>query len=141
MKTMRMNNQLVGLAGVSLLVVIWAFNYAHAPDYPDVHHLTPVEALALIETGRTLILDVREKDAFDKEHLPGALSVPIGELDSRMGEFEAHTAEEVVIYCNDGSTRGPRATDKMNKAGFTKAKNIESGLEGWRKAELPTVRQ
>ena len=140
MKTMRVNNQFLLLIGASLLTVIWAVNYTPSPEFPGVRHLTPVEAMALIETGRALILDVREKDAFDKEYLAGAISVPIGELDNRIDEFESYKAEDVVIYCNDGSTRGPRATDKMNKAGYANAKNIDGGIEGWRTAKLVTVK-
>ncbi len=106
---------------------------------PVVGQLKPVEAFALVQAGSTLVLDVREKDAYDNGHLPGAISVPIGELDKRIEEFDAHKAEEVIVYCNDGSRRGPVATDKMNKAGYPGAKNLNGGIEGWRKANYQTI--
>ena len=68
--------------------------------------------------------------------MPGAISVPIGELDKRLDEFSAYKAEDVVVYCNDGSTRGPRATKQLNDAGFSKAMNLKGGAEGWKRASL-----
>ncbi len=139
MQTMTNKGQLALIAGASLLAIIWAANYSPARLCQLSVNLKPSEAFALIQTGRTLVLDVREKDAYDKGHLPGAISVPIGELDRRIGEFEAHKAEEVIVYCNDGSKRGPTATDKMNKAGYPRAKNLDGGIEGWRKADYQTI--
>jgi rhodanese-related sulfurtransferase len=43
----------------------------------------------------------------------------------------------VVIYCGDGSTSGPEATAMLNKAGFTRAVNLNPGFEGWRAAGMP----
>ncbi|MBE9564987.1 MAG: rhodanese-like domain-containing protein, partial [Proteobacteria bacterium] len=106
---------------------------------PIVNHITPTEASVLMESEKTLVLDVREKDAFEKGHLPNAVSVPIGELNKRLDEFHALKAEEVVVYCNDGSTRGPRATKQLNDAGFSKAKNLRGGAEGWKRASLQLV--
>jgi len=40
----------------------------------------------------------------------------------------------IVIYCGDGVTRGPESTELLNKAGFTKAVNLEHGLESWSEA-------
>jgi len=131
--------QLIVIVGASLLATRWAANYSSTASMPVVAQLRPAEAYALIQAGRVLVLDVREKEAYDKDHLPGAISVPIGELDARIGEFEADKADEIIIYCNDGSKRGPNATDKMNKAGYPGAKNLDGGIEGWRAANYKTT--
>ena len=125
------------LLPLSLLVMIWTL--ARNP-VPDVNQVTPAAAQALLADAGALVLDVRERDAYDKEHLPNAVAVPIGELKQRLHEFEADKASDIVVYCGDGSSRGPRGTDILNKAGFTRAVNLEGGLPSWRAAKLPTIK-
>ena len=136
MQAIHIDNKFIPLLGIGIVLAIWLSINPVGPSAPVVNHISPTEASALIESKDTLILDVREKEAFEKGHLPGAISVPIGELDKRLDEFSAHKAEDVVVYCNDGSTRGPRATKQLNDAGFSKAMNLKGGVEGWKKASL-----
>lgn len=139
MNTIARRNNRVFIMLAGLLAVAWALKFVSTPAMPEVAQITPVEVAALVETGRTLIIDVREKAAYEAGHLPGAISVPIGELDGRLEEFADQRAEDIVVYCNDGSTRGPRATDTMNRAGYGGARNLDGGVEGWRKAGFETV--
>lgn len=136
MQALHLDNKFIPLLGISILIFIWLAMNPATPSAPVVSHISPTEAAVLIESNDTLILDVREKDAFAKGHLPNAISVPIDELDKRLDEFSEHKAEEVVVYCNDGSTRGPRATKQLNDAGFFKAMNLKGGVEGWKRASL-----
>jgi len=131
------NKQSIIALSALFLLFIWSINKSPEFNMPDVNQIPTADAYALIKEGNTLVLDVREKAAYDKGHLPGAISVPIGELDTRMEEFSTHKTAEVIVYCNDGSTRGPRATKKLNDAGFPDAKNLKGGVEGWRAANHP----
>ncbi len=139
MQTLTRKTQFSLLFGLGFFAVVWASINTSNSTMPMVNHITPTEAHALIESGNTLILDVREKDAYDKGHLPNAISVPIGKLDERMAEFEAQKAEEIIVYCNEGSKRGPRATSMLNNAGYPGAKNLSGGIEAWRKAMYLTL--
>jgi len=139
MQTMTRKTQYSLLLGFSFFAVMWAAINTTNPSMPVVNHIAPTEAHALIETGKTLVIDVREKSAYDKGHLPNAISVPIGELDKRMVEFEAQKTEEIIVYCNEGSKRGPRATHMLNNAGYPGAKNLSGGIEAWRKAMYLTL--
>lgn len=139
MQTMTRKTQFSLLLMLSFFAMIWAANNTSNSSMPIVNQIKPSEAHALIEAGKILVIDVREKSAFDKEHIPNAISVPIGELDERMGEFEAQKAEEIIVYCNKGSHRGPRATEKLNNAGYPEAKNLSGGIEAWRKAMYHTL--
>jgi rhodanese-related sulfurtransferase len=64
---------------------------------------------------------------------------PLELLPARLAQLEYAKAKKVVVYCGNGSTRGPRATSILNNAGFAHAVNLQSGIEGWRKAGLPTT--
>ncbi|VAW51284.1 hypothetical protein MNBD_GAMMA06-1886 [hydrothermal vent metagenome] len=141
MQSVISNNKFMMLFSLIGFITIWVVANPIEPSTPIVNHISPIEASALIQSKNTLVLDVREEEAFNKGHLPNAVSVPIGELNKRLDELYALDAQEVIVYCNDGSTRGPRATKMLNDAGYPNAKNLKGGAEEWTKANLNLVTQ
>jgi ArsR family transcriptional regulator len=95
------------------------------------------ELLERSRTGTVTILDVRPEDEFALGHVPGALNIPLRELESRLGEIDP--GQEIVAYC-----RGPycvlsyEAVAALRARGFT-ARRLEDGLPEWRAAGLPVV--
>ncbi len=87
--------------------------------------------------GEVTILDVRPEDEFVLGHLPGALNIPLRELEARLSKMDPK--QEIVAYC-----RGPycvlsyEAVAKLRTHGF-KARRLEDGLPEWRAAGLPIV--
>lgn len=128
------NNYL--LAGIGFFVLLLALNAILTTDpetdYPGVAHIVPADAYLLIENDDVLLLDVREKGAYKLGHLPNAVAVPVGEIKQRLAEFISHKAKNIIVYCNDGIIRGPKATAILNNAGYTHAKNLRGGLDAWR---------
>lgn len=82
--------------------------------------------LAARTDGFTL-LDVREPWEVELVALPGALPVPLGELESRLGEIDA--ARPVVVYCHHG-IRSASARLLLADRGFT-ASHLEGGIDAW----------
>ncbi len=102
--------------------------------------LEPVSREELVQRSRAgivTILDVRPEDEFALGHLPGALNIPLRELEARLGEIDPK--QEVVAYC-----RGPycvlsyEAVAALRTRGF-KARRLEDGLPEWRAAGLPVI--
>jgi rhodanese-related sulfurtransferase/DNA-binding HxlR family transcriptional regulator len=95
------------------------------------------ELLERSTAGTVTILDVRPEDEFALGHLPGALNIPLRELEARLGEMDP--GQEVIAYC-----RGPycvmsyEAVAQLRARGF-KAHRLEDGLPEWRAAGLPVV--
>lgn len=107
-------------------------------EEPDA--LEPVGASELLERLRSedvIVLDVRPEDEYAAGHIPGALSIPAGELEDRLSEVPRD--REVVAYC-----RGPycvlavRAVDVLRAAGY-RARRMEIGLPEWRAQGLAVV--
>jgi len=110
--------------------------YLHEKD-----SLEPVPARELRERARkglVTVLDVRPPEEFAAGHLPGAVNIPVHELEKRLGELPKR--KEVVAYC-----RGPYclmsydAVQLLRKRGL-KARRLENGLPEWRLAGLPVTR-
>ena len=101
-------------------------------------NLEPVSRLDLLErmqAGLVTVLDVRPADEFAVSHLPGALNIPLHELEARLRELNPGT--EVVAYCRGAyCVMSFEAVAKLRTLGL-KARRLEEGLPEWRAAGLP----
>ena len=75
-----------------------------------------------------LILDVREAAEYAFGHIPGAKSIPMGELAARMNELDKN--QVVYVVCRTG-TRSDLAARQLAEAGFTKVYNVLPGMTGY----------
>jgi ArsR family transcriptional regulator len=106
--------------------------------FQDRDSLEPVsrpELMDRLEAGLVTVLDVRPEDEFALGHLPGAINIPLGELEKRLADLDPK--QEIVAYC-----RGPycvlsyEAVAVLRARGF-KVRRLEDGLPEWRAAGLP----
>jgi phage shock protein E len=78
--------------------------------------VTGSDARRLVGSGARLV-DVRTREEFAAGHLPGAVNIPVQELDRRMAELEPK-GEPLVLYCRSGSRSG-RAARMLKGAGYS----------------------
>ena len=110
-----------------------------APRVPEIpiKEVMLEEAKALIAAG-ALVVDVRNRAAYEARHIAGAISAPVESLERRIpADLEQARALPIVVYCGDGMALGPEGTRVLNKAGFAGAVNLKPGLQGWAAAGLP----
>ena len=79
------------------------------------------EARKLVAAGARL-LDVRSIEEFGRGHLPGAVNIPVQELDRRLSEVGPPEGD-VVVYCRSGQ-RSSRAAEVLRERGFTRVHNL-----------------
>ena len=109
-----------------MVLVVAVAVYASQP--PGVRHASVDEARMLIDAG-AMVIDVREPAAAANSHIPGARRIPLEALSASLPQLAADRDRTIVVYCNGGAGRGPRATALLNEAGFSKAVNLESGFQ------------
>lgn len=68
-----------------------------------------------------LVVDVRTPEEFKTGHLPGAVNIPVADVEARIAEFGDKT-KPVVVYCRSGNRSG-RAKLMLEKAGYTDVVN------------------
>lgn len=78
--------------------------------------------------GDGVILDVREAAEYAFGHIPGAKSIPLGELSTRMNELDQ--AQTTYVICRTG-TRSDLAARQLAQAGFTTIYNVLPGMTGY----------
>jgi len=92
--------------------------------------LGPDEARRALDGG-ALALDVREPDELDEGRIAGALNVPLGTLDGRVGELPDR--RPVLTYCAAGE-RSTTAASILERRGVGPIANLAGGYGAWRRA-------
>lgn len=93
------------------------------------------EMLERLQDENVVILDVRPEEEYRAGHIPGALSIPVEQLEARLRDIPGDL--EVIAYC-----RGPycvfadEAVKLLHEHGY-RARRFEEGLPDWRAAGLP----
>jgi ArsR family transcriptional regulator len=104
-------------------------------DRDSLEAVSRPELMDRLKAGIVTVLDVRPEDEFALGHLPGAINLPLSELEKRLADLDPD--REIVAYC-----RGPycvlsyEAVAMLRARGF-KVRRLEDGLPEWRAAGLP----
>jgi rhodanese-related sulfurtransferase len=98
--------------------------------------LTPIDPKTLqqkLETGELALVDIREPDEFAREHIAGAISLPLSKLEKSRLDLDPHGG--VVFTCRTGMRTGANC-DRLAAHVESRAFVLEGGLEAWKKAGL-----
>jgi glyoxylase-like metal-dependent hydrolase (beta-lactamase superfamily II)/rhodanese-related sulfurtransferase len=82
-----------------------------------------------------VILDVREQDAYAKEHIPGAMNLPRGQLELRVDELLPDPTRRVLTYCEFGKI-STLAAATLRDIGYSRAIALDGGFQSWRKTAM-----
>ncbi len=101
----------------------------------DLEPISRQELLVRVRDGLVAVLDVRPAEEYASGHVPGAVNVPLADLERRLAEMDID--REVVAYC-----RGPHcilafeAVQKLRARGLS-ARRMEDGFPEWKAHGLP----
>jgi sulfur-carrier protein adenylyltransferase/sulfurtransferase len=84
-----------------------------------------------------LFLDVRELDEWDEGHIPGAVHVPRGNLESRVESLVPDRSRTIVVYCAAGA-RSAFAAKTLNELGYEDVSSLAGGYTDWKRNGFPT---
>jgi glyoxylase-like metal-dependent hydrolase (beta-lactamase superfamily II)/rhodanese-related sulfurtransferase len=85
-----------------------------------------------------VLLDVRERAAYEAGHLPGARHLPRGQLELLVDAVLPDPAARVLVHCDDGRL-SPLAAATLRELGFVHVVLLDGGLDAWRSAGHPLV--
>lgn len=104
------------------------------------YEATPYGLMTTLETEpeKVLVLDVRDRDAFEEEHIRGAVNVPATEIVSRLSGLPKDRT--VVTYCWDMTCAlAPKAALELAQKGF-KVQFLAGGIAEWKHKGFPIAK-
>ena len=98
------------------------------------------QAVMILNKDDALVIDVREDKEIKGGIIKGARHVTLGQLKTRMSEFNKSKNSPVLIYCRSGSRSG-HACQMFTKEGFENVYNLSGGILAWEAANLPVTKR
>ncbi len=91
------------------------------------------------QLGKRVVIDVREYDEYAAGHLPGAINIPRGVLEFKIGMVPECARKEgaFMIYCRT-SGRAALSAVQLQKIGYTNVISMLGGYEVWNNEQRPT---
>lgn len=86
-----------------------------------------------------IVLDVREREAYNRGHIPGAQLLPRGQLELRINQELPDPTRRIVTCCEFGRI-STLAAATLRQMGFQRAVALDGGMQSWREAGYP-IRQ
>src|SRR6266404_9111936 len=101
--------------------------------------ISPQDAAAKSRRGEAVIVDVREKDEWDEEHIPNATHLSRGTIELDIEEKVPDLNALIVCHCGGGG-RSALAADSLQKMGYKKVRSMAGGFKAWKAAGLSTAK-
>jgi glyoxylase-like metal-dependent hydrolase (beta-lactamase superfamily II)/rhodanese-related sulfurtransferase len=85
-----------------------------------------------------IVLDVRERDAYEAGHIPGARLLPRGQLELRVNQDLPDPTPRILAYCEFGRI-STLAAATLREMGYPRAVALDGGMKAWREAGFPVA--
>ena len=99
----------------------------------QIREVDPRDVHDVAQNGNgAVIVDVREQQEFEESHIPGALHVPRGHLESRIEGAAKDRSQRVVLYCASGNRSALAAKTLQDELGYENVESMTGGITLWK---------
>jgi rhodanese-related sulfurtransferase len=105
----------------------------------NTREISPTEAAAKLKSGGAVVVDVREKDEWDDEHIPGAIHLSRGTIELDIEEKVPDNNAMIITHCGGGG-RSALAAESLQKMGYKNVRSMTGGFKAWKAAGLPSTK-
>ncbi|TML19025.1 MAG: molybdopterin-synthase adenylyltransferase MoeB [Actinobacteria bacterium] len=102
----------------------------------EIDEVDAVRAREVIENDDPVIVDVREQDEWDEGHIPGAIHIPRGYLESRIEGAAPDRSRQILLYCSAGN-RSAFAAKTLQDLGYDESVSLAGGFTDWKRNGFP----
>ena len=102
--------------------------------------LSAAAATQLINRRNAVVVDLRAAAEFTGGHLPSARHVEFAELQAKVGQLAKNKSNPVLLVCQNGQ-QSNKAARIVRDAGFAEVHVLEGGVNAWKQAGMPVVKQ
>ena len=101
--------------------------------------ISPQDAATRSKSGEAVIVDVRETDEWDEEHIPGAIHMSRGTIELDIEEKVPDPNAMIICHCGGGG-RSALAAESLQKMGYKNVRSMAGGFKAWKAAGLPVTK-
>lgn len=105
----------------------------------DENALSLDEARAAFESGRAVLIDIREPDEHATGVAAGATLLPMSQLGRRLAEIPTDPARPVLLICNT-QNRSSRTLRALRERGYGHVRYVDGGMSEWARRGWPMVK-
>jgi molybdopterin/thiamine biosynthesis adenylyltransferase/rhodanese-related sulfurtransferase len=102
----------------------------------EIEEIGAAQARELVDEGEAAVVDVRERDEWEEGHLPRAVHIPRGYLESRIEGAVPDRSRPVLLYCAGGN-RSAFAAKTLEELGYENVLSLAGGFTDWKRNGLP----
>ena len=103
----------------------------------NITEISPQDAATKSKSGEALIVDVREKDEWDEEHIRDAIHLSRGTIELDIEEKFPDRNAMIICHCGGGG-RSALAAESLQKMGYKNVRSMAGGFKAWKASGLPT---
>ncbi len=94
--------------------------------------VSATDAIAAAAGGHTIFLDVRDQQEVNLGHIPGAVHISRGTLETKVEGAIARDAD-IIAYCASGN-RSALVAETLTQMGYHKVRSLAGGFRAWAEA-------
>ncbi len=114
------------------------FLQACSPE-PVLPHLSLEQARAEHESGKVLMIDIREPQEHATGVAQGVVLMPMSQVAQRVAEIPKQADQPVLLICNT-QNRSRAVTEALQEQGFTNIRYVDGGMSEWARRGWPMVK-
>jgi rhodanese-related sulfurtransferase len=105
----------------------------------NVTEISPTDAAAAVKSGAAILVDVRDKEEWQEEHVPGAMHLSRGTMEWQIEEKIPDPNVMIICHCGGGG-RSALAAESLQKMGYKNVRSMAGGFKAWKTVGLPTAK-
>jgi sulfur-carrier protein adenylyltransferase/sulfurtransferase len=102
----------------------------------EIDEVDATRAREIVAEDSAVLIDVRERDEWDEGHIPGAVHVPRGHLESRIETALPDKSRQLLVYCASGN-RSAFAAKTLEELGYEHVASLAGGFTDWKRNGNP----
>jgi len=99
----------------------------------------PIDAASKTKSSDAVIVDVREKDEWDDEHIPDAVHMSRGMVELEVEDKFPDRNMTIICHCGGGG-RSALAAESLQRMGYKNVRSMAGGCKAWKATALPTTK-
>ena len=105
----------------------------------NITEISPTDAAAKMKSENVVVIDVREKDEWNEEHILDAIHLNRGTIELDIEEKVPDAETMIICHCGGGG-RSALAAESLQKMGYKNVRSMAGGFRAWKALGLPTAK-